>query len=504
MIGLLVGLLILAERRPGVPWTAPFGLAAATPAGGRLFARSLALAACASLIALLLAFPVGMFLGARGGRHVAALALVPVVIPPHVAAYVWRFVLEDLVALVPGVPALARTPWGAFAGAAWTLAALYWPLVALPLAVGMRLCGNRLREELATLAPPRAVFWRALAPGLAPALVAGLGVFFLLALANYGVPLMWNVPSQNIAVFARLAAYYSPRESLILAMPLAATAALACFVSLLWLARRPHGFEWTGAATASRAGARWLAFFTAVVLVVTVAVPLVALAVSPGTLAGSLGDFVAGLPPFVWGCVIAALGATGATALGLALAAVPRRAKRLSVAIEFIGLCSLFVPAAIVCLVLAGLMNGPRWLRGLYDSLAVFLVAYGLRFFYVPWKIARLAQSLRSPAQGELVALMGLGPLRRARLALAGTMKVAAAAAWLLVFALALGELEISTFLVQPGRQPISVFLDNLMHYGRSAALARWSLIIVAAEAALAWGVLSIGMTECRRLNAAN
>jgi ABC-type Fe3+ transport system permease subunit len=86
------------------------------------------------------------------------------------------------------------------------------------------------------------------------------------------------------------------------------------------------------------------------------------------------------------------------------------------------------------------------------------------------------------------------------RLTALGLLRPALGFSWLVVFALVLGEVELAGFLAQPGRQPISVFLDNLMHYGRSASVARWTMVVVATEVCLAWTVLAIGVKEWQRL----
>jgi len=568
------------------PWSAPTIARWTFPRGGRLFLASVGLAAGATVLALVLAFPVGVCLGSRpgapphpnppprrgegdgflpspltgegqgggaspavvlscclgsrpgapltpslsprgrGGRvaALAGLVLVPLVIPPHLAAYVWRFTLEDVASfVVPGSGLWRSSGWRCL-GVAWTLAAIYWPIIALAVAVGMRLRGRRLQEELATLAPPRAVFWRAVMPGLAPALIAGSGLFFLLALSNYGVPLMWNVPSQSVAVFARLAAFYSPHEALVLSIPLQATALGLCVLGLVWLARRPYGLDpgEVEAPSVRGAGRRatWSGALTALVLLVTVATPVVALGASPGLLKTLRADLFAGRSALAWGLVLAALGATGATGLGLALArgatgGLPASASRarntggqaasgtcrrvFAAAVEIVGLWAFFAPAAVLCMILAGLLNRPGWPGAVYDSLGIFVLAYGLRFFYIPWKVVRFQQRFAGRGQAETARLLGLGPPARLRLALAGSARAAVCVGWLIVFALVLGELEIAAFLVQPGRQPISVFLDNLMHYGRSAAVVKWSFIIVVTEIALAVVVLTMGFSQWRK-----
>ncbi len=169
--------------------------------------------------------------------------------------------------------------------------------------------------------------------------------------------------------------------------------------------------------------------------------------------------------------------------------------------VEIVGLLALFVPAAILCLILSGTLGGSTRLRLIYDSLAIFFIGYGLRFFYIPWKVARLVGRFEGPEHEDLTRLLGLGPLRRTWLRMSGVLRLALCASWLIVFGLALGELEMAMFLVQPGRQPLSVFLDNLMHYGRSAAVVQWSLIVILTEAAIASAVLWVGMSQWRKLS---
>ena len=497
-----------STRTPDAPdAVAPMVGESVWPAGGQLFIASVGLAASATLLALLLAFPVGVHLSARGGVWLGGLSLFPLLIPAHLAAYVWRFTLEDVAAAVSPDAAWWRSAQWSFAGAAWTLAAIYWPVIALPIVLSMRTRGNRLVQELATLAPPRAVFWRAIVPGLAPDLLAGLGVFFLLALANYGVPLMWNVPSQNVAVFARLAAYYSPREALVLSIPLQISVLVVCVACLLWLTRRPYAVDLTQAVLPQPRRSGWsvAGLLAGAVVLVTALVPVASLVSWPGVTRLVRADLIAGHRPFMWGLILAALGATGAVIIGSALAEMGRRAGRTFEAVaEVAGLFALFVPAAVLCLALAGALGGPSWVRVIYQGLPVFLIAYGLRFFYVPWKIVRIVQRQIGREHADLARMIGLGSLARLRLAVFGALRPALSLSWLLVFAFALGELEIATFLVQPGRQPLSVFLDNLMHYGRSAAVVQWSLIVLAAELIIAWTVMKVGLSQWRKLSVAN
>ncbi len=459
---------------------------------------SLGLAAASTALALLLAFPVGLSAGKSRSRMLLAAAVLPLLIPPQVAAYVWRFLLQDLASRAGAGDAWAQSPACSFIGGAWTLAAIYWPVICLPIAASMRLTGNRLEQELAVAAAPRAVFWRAVVPGLAPGIAAGAGVFFLLALSNYGVPLMWDIPSRNIAVFAQLTASLDPKAVFLLALPLQAAAVVLCCAGVIWLGRKSYAADRTQAEVppAAAAGADFgaLGLLTSLVLTLTVAVPIAALLLGRDLSEMLKPDLIAGSEPFGWGVAIAAIGATGAVAAGLALSQlIPLRARGWTTAVEIVGLLALLSPAAMICAALAAGLDRSSWAAVIHSSLWIFLLAYGVRFFYIPWKILHAARRLEAPEHGEVARLAGLGFLRRVWLAIAGTLRSALCVSWLLVFALAFGEQEISSFFAQPGRQPLSVFMDNLMHHGRSSAAAKWSLIAIVTNLAVAVIVARFG-----------
>ena len=202
---------------------------------------------------------------------------------------------------------------------------------------------------------------------------------------------------------------------------------------------------------------------------------------------------------------MAAAGATGAVLLGAVLASVSRRAGRAAqVLIEAVGLTALFLPAVIFCISLTALAAAPPWLGAVTDTFAVFLLAYGVRFFYLPYKLVRVFHTTESAAYRDLEQMLGLGPCQRLRLAVGGLLRPALCAGWLLVFALTLGELEIAGLHVQAGRQPISIFLENLMHYGRSSTVVQWSLLLILTEIILALIMFRIGWPQWRRLSVTN
>ena len=503
--GALIGIFAAARFVPSSPsQTAIVATSTFLPAQGRLFLYSVSLAATATALAVALAFPVGVHLGRRGSVLCAVMVLVPLMMPGQISASLWRFALTDVVRLVTGDARAVASSGFSFFAAAWTLAAVMYPVIALPVAMALRMRGNRLERELANVAPPRAVFIRATLPGLAPGLLGGAGVFFLLALANSAAPLMWNVPSQSRAMFARLAAYFDPGEVLLMSVPMQAVALVLCAAAVVWILRRPWSPDAEGAGVVRACkGEEGRAFapVAGLVLLATIGAPLVSLilSISPRELAGA--TLSAGASPLAWGLIIAALGATGAASAGVAFHLVARRMpKALGAVLEVAGLVALFVPSALLCVLFSMMLRMSDGIAAFYNSLAMFALAYGVRFFYIPWKVLQLSRTFECKGHENVERIAGVPFVSKMRLRAAGMFSPALALSWLLVFAFAFGELEIASFLAQPGRQPLSVFLDNLLHYGRSATLAIWYGITVAAEIALACLVLTVGLVQWRKL----
>ena len=280
----LVGVFLAARLVPSSPLQTAIGTTSTLlPDRGRLFLYSLSLAGTATALAIALAFPVGVHLGRRGGAACAAIVLIPLMMPGQISASLWRFALTDIVRVVTGGTDAVGSHGFSFFAAAWTLAAVTYPVIALPVAMALRMRGNQLERELANVAGPRAVFLRATLPGLAPGLLGGAGVFFLLALANSSAPLMWNVPSQSRAMFSRLAAYFDPGEVLVMSLPMQAAVLVLCAGAVVWMRRR----SWTSDADSAGVirvcrggGTDGFAPAARIVLLVTIGAPLVSLILS--------------------------------------------------------------------------------------------------------------------------------------------------------------------------------------------------------------------------------
>lgn len=177
--------------------------------------------------------------------------------------------------------------------------------------------------------------------------------------------------------------------------------------------------------------------------------------------------------------------ATAATFVGGLVAWWMRRQGRAATFVCFVLAMLLAIPGPVIGLLVIRGLNQPldsplAWLGDLYGT------------WFAPW----LAQMVRiTPAVAlllwpaalgtpqrlvEAAQLDGAGPLSRVRWIVWPLMAPALAAAWLVAFALSLGELSATVLVVPPGTPPLSVRMLSLLHYGVEDRVAAICLVLIA------------------------
>jgi iron(III) transport system permease protein len=187
---------------------------------------------------------------------------------------------------------------------------------------------------------------------------------------------------------------------------------------------------------------------------------------------------------FLWSIAVAALAATLVLVIGLLLAWPARGGGwRATIAWLAIAIC-LAVPGPLVGLGCIELFTGQQWpwLLDLYDhSLAPIVLAQSVRALPLCTLVLWYALRTISPDVLDSAALEGATGLRRfLRIALP-QRRAALAAAWLVAFAVAWGELAASILVVPPGVITLPIQIFNLIHYGVDDQVAGISLVVLAA-----------------------
>jgi iron(III) transport system permease protein len=420
-----------------------------------------------ALLATAIGAPLGIALARvplRRKALVRLLAAAPVLLPPYVVALAWVYLGSSR-----GLPA-----------AILILSLVFYPLAMLATEVAMRRVDGRLEEAALVVAPPGRVLWHITLPLVAPSILAAALVIFVLAVSEFGVPGLLRVRVYTTEVFTAFAALYDFSRAMLLAMPLlllcvavAATAAVLMGDRLVTTRRSigvsPVMFD------AWRRPAGIAAFLIVAAAVGLPTLILVREAVGARSVAAALSGSGEAI---VNSLVLAAVGATAVVAVAVWLGYAQARAGRSFRRAGQILLVVLFaVPSTIVGVGLIGVWNRPGPLGVLYGTDAMFLLAYLARF--VPVAALILAATTRAVpvSHEEAAAVSGAGWLRTFTAIVFPQMRLGIAAAWVIAFVLAFGELGVSILIAPPGETTLPIRVYTIIANTPSSHVAVLALL---------------------------
>jgi iron(III) transport system permease protein len=358
--------------------------------------------------------------------------------------------------------------------------------------VAMRRIDGRLEEAAVIVAPPRRVLWRITLPLAAPTIVAAALIVFVLAVSEFGVPGLLRVRVYTTEVFTAFAALYDFGRAIALAVPLLlASVAVAAAAAVLLGDRLVASRRSIGVSPV--VFGRWRRpAEVAMLLVAAVAVALPIVILGREALAArSLGTVVTGsVNAIVSSLLLSAVGATLVVAVAPWLGYVQARAGRAFRRGFQVVLVTLFaVPSTIVGVGLIGLWNRAGPLGALYGTDLMFVLGYLARFVPVAALILTATAQTVSVSQEEAAAVSGAGWLRTIRGIVLPQMRLGIAAAWVIAFVLAFGELGVSILVAPPGEATLPIRIYTIIantppsHVAALALLQ--SLVIFTAIAAL-------------------
>jgi len=462
-----------------------------------LLSRTLGLGLSSAAIALVLGLPFG-FLVARtdvpGARLLRSLGLLPLLMPPLFLAMTWCVLLPDF----RGAPAATAI-----------LALSTFPLVAIFAARAFERIDARL-EESALVAGGLPAVLRAELPLVLPAALAGACLAFAFTVNDFGVPDYVSSVGVKFNVYADEVMFnwkevQRPGKPVATALPLIVLT-LAALVPALALRRRGAMASLRGdfhPPSALRLGAlRWPAFAFALAPVLAGgAVPIARLVWEGGNMPRHLAEPGTSLPAALgagWTTLRDSFGlaferargdlqrsllysttaALAAVPLGLVLGHAIERARGWTGRLLELGaLLPLAAPAILFSIGVIAVWNHDATAR-LYDSgwLAPMLLVGRFTVFAV--LVSSGAVASLDPRLEEAASLAGAGQARRLAAIVAPPLRGALAGAFVLVFVLAMRDLD-SAILV-PAMNKTAIFrVFNGVHFGRDAYVAALALLLV-------------------------
>jgi len=409
-------------------------------------------------------------------RMWALLVVAPLMVPLFVTSYAYA--------------ALGNSLTG-FVGAAGIIAFCYYPIVFLLVAASLRVIDPALEETARSLGVgPWATFRRVVLPQVRPALYGGMLLVGLDALVEFDAFVAFKYQTFSVAVYGQYQLSFSASG----AAALSFFSIVMCVV-ILFVERRLRGdANYTRvSAGARRATLRYgLGRATPAVLAGLAALVAVSLGVPIGMLVywfsgstpAALSSASANLQ-YLWPATLTSVLLGLGSAVVAVLLALPvsllvvRHKGRLATLVERSVYLSFALPDLVAAVALA---YAASRLHLLYGSVALLVLAEAMLF--VPFAVVALRSTLGliEPGLEDSARSLGLGPLRafwRVTLPLA---RPGLAAAAVLVFAFALGDLSTAQILLPPSMHTLGTqFWANSSTVAFAAAAPYGAVLIVLA-----------------------
>lgn len=453
--------------------------------------------------------------GIRTGGALRAALVLPVVVPPFVAALSWvrayarGGLTDDLIGVT--LPGLFGAP-----GIVAVLTVHSLPLVYLIAVAGLRSGRDWDAERAARIsgATPATVLRTVTLPLLRPAVVAGAALVFVTTVNAFGVPAVLGTPAGFATVTTRIYA-----DLALAADPAAFTRVLSLSVALVVVALVAVGHadvrRWAGVSaersrtlrgesSVTRRLSPWVAVPVWLYAAATTFVPLLALiavasvravGLSPVPSNLTLQHYVramAGAAPEALGnsLLLAAFSATAAIILAGLLTILRRGRGGTAMGTATILPFALPGSALAVAVLLA---YGGR----LRDSLVLIAIAYVAKFAALAHRPLLGAVDALPPDSMRAARASGATGPTVVRTILVPLLRPAVVVGWLLVFLFALHEVTMSSLLYGPGSKTLAVVVLNLSQLGNVSATSALAVLLTAGVVAVS-GVVALGARRAR------
>ena len=449
-----------------------------------LLRNTLTIAGGTALLATILGAPMAWaieYLRVPTRGALAWAVAIPLLIPPYVSAIVWADALGRRGLLRFGLDAAG----GSFSpytvtGVILVLALSYFPIVTLTTAAAFRRYDARVEEPARLVRGKARVFGAITMPLLAPAVLTGAMLVFILALVEFAVPSLLQVSVYTIEIYSRFSVAYDAAGAAAQSLPLllCGTGVLVCW--LLYV--KPRQGRLPGRATARSArratGSIIAALACWLLVAVSSALPLALLIRRSLPLSTYVEVWKTAREEAAASLMLAAVSATVLVILAFAMAYFAR-AKRPAARLYPLSFLPFLISGPLLGIGLILVWNRPGACAIVYDSPVVLVLACVARFLFFAYAALHAAMRDLPPRLEEAAAVAGVPRRQQAAGILLPLLSPALAGVWGLGFVFSLRELDAAVLVAPPGWNPLSVRLFSLMHYGPSRLVAALSVTTV-------------------------
>jgi iron(III) transport system permease protein len=498
--------------------------------------NSLKLGAVAALLAGVFAVPLAWAVARTDmpGRGLTRmLVLATFITPPYTGAVAWILLagpnagwLNRFYTLLTGAEAGPFNIYS-FSGLALVIALYSFPYIFIFTTAALELVSSEMEDAANILgAGPWRTMWRVTLPLALPAILGGLIICFLEAIALFGSPAMIAIPARFNVVTTQLFQFFGNpvrvEVAAAYAMPLLGITVLLVLVQRLMTHRK--GFvALTGKGGERRpiqlGRWRWVVFgYAMFVAALAVFLPYIFLIQSAFAKAWGRGfawdnisllnfrfvlfEHATAAKSVLNSFLYAGASATVAVFLTLGIAyIVARKLVPFGGILGFLCVAPFVIPGVVLAIGFYAAYAPPP--LSLYGTALILILAFTTRFLPVGYVNASAAIRSVNPEMEEAVRVLGGSRLTALRRVVTPLLKRNLLGAWLLIFIPATRELSTAIFLYGPNTKVASVMIFDMSEEGNFERLAALALILQVLTLPLLWvGQKALGRDFMLRRNA--
>ena len=498
--------------------------------------NSLKLGVVSALLAGVFAVPLAWAVARTdmpGRGFTRMLVLATFITPPYTGAVAWILLagpnagwLNRFYMLATGAEAGPFNIYS-FTGLAVVIALYSFPYIFIFTTAALELVSSEMEDAANILgAGPWRTMWRVTLPLALPAILGGVIICFLEAIALFGSPAMIAIPARFNVVTTQLFQFFGNpvrvEVAAAYAMPLLGITVLLVLVQRL-ITRRKGFVALTGKGGERRpillGRWRWAVFgYAMFVASLAVFLPYIFLIQSAFAKAWGRGfsldnislqnfhfilfEHATAMESVLNSFLYGAASATVAVFLTLGVAyIVARKLVPFGGVLGFLCVAPFVIPGVVLAIGFYAAYAPPP--LALYGTALILILAFTTRFLPVGYVNASAAIRSLNPEMEEAVRVLGGSRLTALRRVVAPLLKRNLLGAWLLIFIPATRELSAAIFLYGPNTKVASVMIFDMSEEGNFERLAALALILQVLTLPLLWvGQKALGRDFMLRRNA--
>lgn len=498
--------------------------------------NSLKLGVVSALLAGVFAVPLAWAVARTnmpGRGFTRMLVLATFITPPYTGAVAWILLagpnagwLNRFYMLATGAEAGPFNIYS-FTGLAVVIALYSFPYIFIFTTAALELVSSEMEDAANILgAGPWRTMWRVTLPLALPAILGGVIICFLEAIALFGSPAMIAIPARFNVVTTQLFQFFGNpvrvEVAAAYAMPLLGITVLLVLVQRL-ITRRKGFVALTGKGGERRpillGRWRWAVFgYAMFVAALAVFLPYIFLIQSAFAKAWGRGfsldnislqnfrfilfEHATAMESVLNSFLYGAASATVAVFLTLGVAyIVARKLVPFGGLLGFLCVAPFVIPGVVLAIGFYAAYAPPP--LALYGTALILILAFTTRFLPVGYVNASAAIRSLNPEMEEAVRVLGGSRLTALRRVVAPLLKRNLLGAWLLIFIPATRELSAAIFLYGPNTKVASVMIFDMSEEGNFERLAALALILQVLTLPLLWvGQKALGRDFMLRRNA--